>query len=180
MNHENIIKTWKKKKYNGDTIYLKPMEADDIQFMVAMRNQERSRYYLNQAEDSTVEAQTNWFKSYVSKNDDIYWVYCDKETDQKLGTIRLYNIEDEECEIGSSTADLSVKDSYFSFMEAHSVAMRFALEELKMPMLHADVRVDNKFVDAVLRRIGFEFKKVIDIRGVDYNYYKFYSNEKEG
>ncbi|MCM1193012.1 MAG: GNAT family N-acetyltransferase [Butyrivibrio sp.] len=171
------ISVWKKKNYEGDTIYLKPIDIDDIQFIVDMRNQERSRYYLNQAADSTVESQTKWFMNYEPRSDDIYWIYCDKKTNRRLGTIRLYNMKANECEIGSSTADLSIKDSFFSFMEAHSLALKFANEELLMKKMHVDTRTDNKFVDVVLRRLGFEFKKIIDIRGVDYNYYELFFNQ---
>ncbi|MCM1234683.1 MAG: GNAT family N-acetyltransferase [Ruminococcus flavefaciens] len=178
MNVEKIS-VWKKKNYEGDAIYLKPIDIDDMQFIVDMRNQERSRYYLNQAEESTLESQTKWFVDYEPKIDDIYWIYCDKKTNIRLGTIRLYNIKADECEIGSSTADLSIKDSFFSFMEAHSLALKFAGEELLTKKMHAYTKTDNKFVDVVLRRLGFEFKKITDIRGADYNYYELFLEQAD-
>lgn len=174
MSRTDKIIEWKRKKYLGVNIYLKPVTVEDLQFIVDMRNQEKSKCFLNQIDDSTLESQKIWYGAYESKIDDIYWIYCDTKTDKKLGTIRLYNIEENECEIGSSTADLTVDNAFFSFMEAHSLAMQFAREILQIPKMHVDTRTDNKFVDMVLRKLGFEFKKVIDIRGVDYNYYEMY------
>ena len=180
MNQNEAVIRWKAQKYFGDTIYLRPVDENDAQFIVDMRNQERSRYYLNQEDQSTVEGQLKWYNSYVSRTDDIYWIYCNRETNQKLGTIRLYNMEGKTCEIGSSTADLSVKDSFFSFIEAHSLAMKFALEELRMEKVHAITRVDNKFVDVVLKRLGFVNQKEMIVRGAHYFYYEFDTPKQEG
>ncbi len=172
MTKTDKILEWKKKNYIGNNIYFKPVSAADLQFVVDMRNQEKSKYFLNQIDDSTLESQERWYCSYELKNDDIYWVYCDKETDKRLGTIRLYNVEKSECEIGSSTADQNADNAYLFFMEAHSLVIQFAKEILNIQKIHADTRTDNKFVDMVLRKLGFEFKKVVDIRGADYNYYE--------
>lgn len=170
MARTDTIMEWKNKNYQGDSIYLKPISTEDLQFIVDMRNQDKSKHFLNQTEDSTLESQKKWFAAYEAKNDEIYWIYCDKETGRRLGTIRLYNFEENECEMGSSTADSSVGNTFFAFMEAHSLALQFAKEILQMSKMHLAIRTDNKFVDTVLRRLGFEFKEVIDIRGVEFNY----------
>lgn len=62
------------------------------EYVVKLRNTERSRYYLNQDYMLTYEMQNKWYEPYLTKDTDIYWCIFNKNG-EFVGTTRTYDID---------------------------------------------------------------------------------------
>lgn len=86
-------------KYN---IKLQTVEEDDAEFIIALRTDGmRSRFISTTSSD--IELQKEWIRNYKIKEKnktEFYFIAID-ENNEKFATYRLYNIEDDICEIGS-------------------------------------------------------------------------------
>ena len=156
---------------SGSFIDLVPLKECHFSDVVRIRNQEKSKYFLNQNYDLTIEMQTEWYKDYLKRENDIYWVVVDKKG-TVIGTERLYDITSDSCEEGSTIIDetYAMKGPYS--VETILLAMDFAFNELKVKSIINTDRVDNKNMNSISQKVGFTLLKQIEIRGVPYNYYE--------
>ena len=70
MVYEEIISRYRKQPLIGECVDLVPINKDCLAEVVRLRNQERSVYYLNQGHKLTLQAQQEWFASYLTRNND--------------------------------------------------------------------------------------------------------------
>lgn len=158
---EIVVKS--KAKYqiiHGRNIDLHPYALEHGEAIVRLRNQEKSRYNLNQKESSTIEGQNKWYDIYAQRDDDIYWCICNKAGDV-IGTVRLYDIamDGSRCEEGSLIIDevYAMNSSYA--LETMILVFDFAFNILQISEIVNEIRADNKNMKSISKRIGFTFVK---------------------
>ena len=166
----SIVSEYRNRIINGEYIDLVPLKEEHFNDVVRIRNQPKSKYFLNQQYDLTVETQSDWYQKYLQRDDDIYWVICDKKG-TIIGTERLYDITANTCEEGSTIIDeaYAMKGPYT--VETIHLALSFAFTTLKVNSIINTDRVDNKNINSISQKVGFKVAKQIEIRGVPYNYY---------
>ena len=81
-----------------------PLNEKFLPDIVRLRNQDRSKYYLNQNLVLTLDMQKKWYNDYLKRLNDIYWCIQNKEG-IIIGTIRLYDITKSDCNQGSFILD---------------------------------------------------------------------------
>lgn len=167
----SIVSEYRGKTIYGDFIDLVPFNESHFSDVVRIRNQPKSKYFLNQDFDLTVEMQSEWYKDYLKRDNDIYWVIFDK-SGTPIGTERLYNITSNSCEEGSTIIDeaYAMKGPYS--VEAILLAMDFGFKLLNVKSIINTDRVDNKNMNSISQKVGFQLLKQIEIRGATYNYYE--------
>lgn len=79
----------KAKKVYGKNLYFRDITEDDAKFVFDLRTNPKKNRYLS-ATSGRLEDQINWIVNYKSKNDQAYFIICDKD-DNKLGCIRMYD-----------------------------------------------------------------------------------------
>ena len=165
-----------KSKEKGNDLYgryldLKPYILEYSSDIVRLRNQEKSRYYLNQNELSTVDSQNAWYKRYIKIDDDIGWCIFDKKG-SIIGTIRLYDIahSGRSCEEGSFIIDENYAMTAPFALESKILVFDFAFEVLKIGKIINMTRVDNKNMNSIAKRMGFLIIKEVEKNGVVHNY----------
>jgi RimJ/RimL family protein N-acetyltransferase len=90
---KSIIKA---KRVFGKNLYLRDITEDDAKFVFDLRTNPEKNRYLS-ATSGRLEDQVNWIINYKSKNDQAYFIVCDKDGN-KLGCIRMYDpIDDSYC-----------------------------------------------------------------------------------
>ena len=133
--------------YENNIIYgihcvLRPLGEEDAEFIVSLRNQSRLSRYICKSVES-IEDQRQWIIEYFKRRmtgTEYYFIACDLQKNP-WGTVRIYNIKDDECTAGSwimkpgSPIEVS--------LESYLLPMAFAFETLSKRVLHIDVRREN-------------------------------------
>ncbi len=167
---EEIVKKYKNESIIGQTIDLVPANEKFFENIVAIRNQDRSRYFLCQDFFLTFDMQRAWYSKYLERMDDIYWCVVDKQGGM-VGTIRIYDINENDCNQGSFiiSEDKSMGMPYA--LETEILSLEFAFDVLHVNEVINEDRNDNKMMKSMSKKMGFKFDKVIDRDGVPY--YKY-------
>jgi RimJ/RimL family protein N-acetyltransferase len=169
---EKIIEESRKKSIQGKCIDLVPLSMKDISNVVQIRNREKNKYFLSQNYDLTEEGQKKWYESYLDRKNDIYWCIYNKEN-EFIGTIRIYDIDGENdiCDQGSFMIYEEQAEGAPYALEAEILSLDFAFDILGIHNVINEDRSDNKVMNNLTRRLGFEYKKKTVIRDDEYNYY---------
>lgn len=169
----NAVKALKSREILGRCINLIPFSLDYIDEVVNIRNYEKNKYFLNQTYELTKNSQYDWYKSYIYRNNDIYWCILNKKGDF-IGTIRLYDITDtgDYCDQGSFMIDEKYANEGPYALEAELLSLDIAFHTIHVTKIINENRVDNKIMNNLTKKIGFVFIKNISIRNIQYNYYE--------
>ena len=157
----------------GKYIDLHPYEPKHTEDFVRLRNQDKSRYNLNQKEILTAESQSKWYDAYKQRSDDINWCIYHKE-DGIIGTIRLYAIDPEgtRCDEGGFIVDEAYAMSGPYALEAKILVFDFAFEILQISRIINETRIENKNMNSIGKRMGFSLVKEFEKNGVRHNLYE--------
>ncbi len=167
MNITQSIMEFREKTIKGKCIDLVPVKEDHLARIVELRNQEKSRYFLNQPQLLTFETQKEWYEKYAERNNDIYWCIQNKNG-IIVGTIRIYDITEDSCNHGSFIIDESYAMGNPYALEAQIITLEFAFQELHVHKIINDNRIDNEKVSAISCKMGFHYEKEIEIHNVKY------------
>lgn len=170
MDITQTVKEYRKKIIEGKCIDLVPVKKEHLSRIIELRNQDKSRYFLNQPQLLTLEMQKEWFDKYSARTNDIYWCIRNKEG-VIVGTIRLYDITEESCSHGSFIIDETYTLGNPYALEAQIITLEFAFRELKVRKVINDNRIDNEKVCAISQKMGFHFEKEIEIHNIKYLHY---------
>lgn len=168
---KEIIMDYRKKDLMGKIIDLSPVIKDDLSNIVRMRNDPKMMYFLNQPQKLTLESQMAWYDNYEKRTNDLYWSIKDKNG-LLVGTNRLYEITKTKCVQGSLIIDSQYSRTAPFAIEAILLSLDFAFNTLGVQTIINEDRHDNKNMNSLSRRFGFQFLKKTDIRGITYNYYE--------
>ncbi|MGB8725240.1 MAG: GNAT family N-acetyltransferase [Terriglobales bacterium] len=131
----------KAKSVVGKSLVLRDIEEEDAEFVVNLRGDPVKGRYLS-AISGKLEDQVNWIRGYKGKNDQAYFIVCDRDRN-RLGCIRMYD---------------AIEDSYWwgSWLMITGLAPLVAIEtallvyaygkSLGFDQARIKVRRDNKFV----------------------------------
>lgn len=170
MTQQEVVTKYRNEIIEGLCIDLIPVSKELLHDVVRLRNQDKSRYFLNQSMMLTLEMQTEWFHNYLNRMDDIYWCVREKKG-AIIGTVRLYNITSKSCEHGSLIIDENYSMGLPYALETVVRSLEFAFRNLGVEEIINDDRCDNAMMNSMTKKMGFKFQKVIDIGGVPYNHY---------
>lgn len=168
----DIVREYRNRVIEGKFINLVPFTLNDVANVVEIRNREKNRYFFNQTNDLNIEAQTKWYEAYLERDDDIYWCIYNKQN-QFIGTVRVYKINKDAdiCDQGSFVIYEDHAEGAPYAIEAELLTLDFAFNVLKINSIVNEIRADNKVMNNLAKKLGFDFKKNTLINGVDYKYY---------
>ena len=134
-------------KYN---IKLKTVEYEDAELIVDLRTDvNKSKFLSSTAND--LELQKEWIRTYKEKekNGNEYYFVAIDERNEKFATYRIYNLEDDICEIGSWVSkpgysngknsikvDIIVKEFVFGFLNYHKLKFVVHKENFSVVRYH--------------------------------------------
>lgn len=170
MFQKDIVKEYRKKVIIGLCLNLVPLNEKFLSDIVRLRNQDRSKYYLNQNLVLTLDMQKKWYNDYLKRLNDIYWCIQNKEG-IIIGTIRLYDITKSDCNQGSFILDENYSMGLPYALETELLTLDFAFNTLKIKEVINEDRIDNKMMNSISKKMGFKFEKKINIRDIEYNRY---------
>lgn len=173
-----IINEYRGKRLEGKCIDLIPFTLNDAENVVEIRNRDKNKYFLNQTHELNVADQTKWYETYLARDNDIYWCIYNKKN-EFIGTIRIYDIDEESdiCDQGSFMIDEDQAEGAPYALEAEIMTLDFIFDVLNIGNVINEDRGDNKVMNNLSKKLGFDFKKKTIINGVEYNFYLLNTND---
>lgn len=141
----------------GKTVILRPVQEEDAEFIIQLRQAEEIRRYLHTL-DITVEAEREWIRKHNALEGDYNFIICDK-TEKPVGMISLYNIHDGEGEPGRLASFGSAPQN----IEACLLINDIGFEEFGLNRMVGCVVAQNTKVISMQQKIGFVFNDKIDV-----------------
>lgn len=130
-------------KYN---IKLSTVKEEDALFIIALRTDlMRSRFIYST--NSDVELQKEWIRSYKKREavkEEFYFIATD-ENGERFATYRVYNFEDDICEIGSWVSKPNYNNAVNS-IKVDIIMKEFVFETLQFEQLKFEVNKKNTSV----------------------------------
>jgi len=142
MRHSVILEGW--------NCRLRPVELDDAEFIVNLRNSAFAKGFINKT-DLSVEKQREWISRYYERSGDYYWIVENVESGRAVGTDSVYDIIDGECMPGRW---VMLPDAEVSLPALAYLIFEFVFEKLALNRALMDVVSSNKKVVRYHNMIG--------------------------
>lgn len=80
----------------ASTTYLRLVNEEDAEFICSLRNDDKLNTYISKS-SADINAQKEWIRNYKNKefsNTEYYFIICKLDNDLPIGTVRLYDFQD--------------------------------------------------------------------------------------
>lgn len=127
-------------------IKLRSVNIDDAEFIIMLRTDSKKSRFISST-GSDIELQKKWIEGYIKReaeNKEYYFIAID-EKGEKFATYRVYNIEDDICEIGSWVSKPGYKNTNNS-IKVDLIMKEFVFETLKYSKVRFEVNKANTSV----------------------------------
>lgn len=135
---------------------ISPLEEQDIEHLRQWRNDKELSRFLRPIPYITPEMEKKWFDNYLEDQAIYFFVIIDKKTNQVIGSVALYNIDNDSCEIGKIViGDNSAHGKgmgYNSFL----LAMCVGIQVLGIKKFRLNVHTENIAALCIYVKAGFE------------------------
>lgn len=135
---------------SGKNINLRDIEPEDAEFVLSLRLNESKNKFLNST-NAGIEEQRKYINNYKLKENEWYFI-IESKSHEKLGTIRIYDVVDDNFCWGSWLVKDGVPKT--TALESALLLYDYAFGVLKFKKVHFDVRNGNLRVKAFHERFG--------------------------
>jgi len=156
-----------------ETINLRLVRLKDANFIYYLRSNKDLNKYISPTSSSR-KIQEKWlieYKKRESKGEEYYFIVVDKINNMPCGTVRLYNIKENEAAWGSFILNKKRPDG--ASYEVIEKSLKFAFENLNLKKVTLDVRKENKKAIYIYRKLGFKYIKSDDLN----DYYEYINRQ---
>lgn len=136
------------KAIEGKFVHLRAVQLEDAEFILKIRNDKEISKYLPPL-DITIEQQKSWISKQRNDSDSYYFIFTNNKG-ESLGTISVYNIDNEHAEVGRFC---SFGDSVQN-MEAALLCDDFIFYTLGLSYLEIWVYKENKPIISLNQGFG--------------------------
>ncbi|MEF9933469.1 MAG: GNAT family N-acetyltransferase [Cetobacterium sp.] len=156
-------------KICGDLVQLKNVTKEDAKFILDLRKEGDLNQYISKI-SVKLEDQEKWIENYLireKENKEYYFIILNKETLQKCGTVRIYDINQKtkECIWGSFILGSNRPEG--SSYEVIKLSLDFIFKILELNKVKLDVRKENKKAIHIYKKSGFTY----DYEDLENEYY---------
>ena len=139
-----------------NTIYLRPMEWNDTEFIIGWRNRDDVRKKFIYQELFTKESHEKWIRTMIDTGKVVQMIICDKETNKPIGSVYVRDIDriHNKAEYGIFIGDLAARGKGYG-TQAASLMIEFAFKELALHRLYLRVYANNKQAIKSYEKAGF-------------------------
>lgn len=142
----------------GKLTDLRLVEITDAEFILSLRLDENLNRFVNKVSPDIIK-QREWIRSQQVKENDYYFIIQDK-ANNSLGTISLYNIENETGEFGRWVSIGNALQNLESVILLH----KFGFNVLNLKLIHSNTVVENKKVLGFHKNFGANVTEIVTIQ----------------
>lgn len=150
---------------SAKTIYFRLVQESDAGFICELRNNPELNQHISQS-TAMIDEQRNWIRTYKSREsqgDEYYFIICRKDTNEPIGTIRLYDFKDVPRSFCWGSWILNENKTRYAAIESALLVYKIAFEALNFEQSHFDVRKGNVGVHDFHMRLGAQHIDSTDI-----------------
>lgn len=164
-----LIQQWRARPLAGSVVTMTPCQLEDAADLVRMRNAERARFALNQERPLTLEAQDAFLRTYLARDNDLYWVIREP-SGRVVGANALYCIEHDGrvAEKGRLVVEENGGLGGPYALESDLLVLGLAFDVLQLERVVTIVRPENAKMLSMNARLGFRPCGEREVRGVIY------------
>jgi RimJ/RimL family protein N-acetyltransferase len=148
---------------------LRPVNADDAEFIVAVRLEDEKRNYYIHKISSDIGAQEKWIRDYLLRENDYYFIVENKLTQQAEGLISIYNVKDGKAEWGRWV----IKKNSLAAIESVDLIFKVGFNLIGLKELYSQTVADNTpvvgFHNALPQKYRTTHKKLFELNGQYYD-----------
>ncbi len=139
-------------------IYQKCLDESDTDFIVELR----SREDLNALSKNRInrDIHLNWYKDYLDRDDDIYWVNIEKSSGKRIGAGALFNIDWRSSKAEAGHSIILPEYRIYAFEIFYNRFM-YAFNELKLNKIYAKVRESEQQILGMNLKLGYKHDGLI-------------------
>lgn len=153
---------------NGKFVTLRPVTTLDAEFILRLRQKDFVAKYMHHVEHD-INHQIKWIENHQKIEGDYYFLIWSNLTQERLGTISLYNKDGDHCEIGRAASFGNAIEN----VEAFFLIFDFAFNKLDYRYLDGTVVHDNYSVKSLTRKFGVvHLPEIHNIDGMQLQYGK--------
>lgn len=144
------------KEITSKTIFLKLADVEDAEFILDLRTNEAYNKHLSITKSSLTE-QRNWLNHYKireNKKEEFYFIIYRKDSNERIGTVRLYDFIDYKKSFCWGSWILNERKTASSALESALLVYKTGFYSLGFEQSHFDVRKDNEKVIAFHKKMG--------------------------
>lgn len=146
---------------SGRYVDLRSATLDDAEFTLNIRLDPEIKKCFPPF-DSNIEKQKIWLSNQMQKNNDYFFIIIDKQNNQRIGTISVYDIDYKKKD-GESGRLIIQNENPFIPVEAFFLLLRFAFHEIGLQRLHGFIMNENKRAISFNKFFGFSvFPPIMD------------------
>lgn len=149
MSAQPMIRLRKAERVVGKTLTFRDASVEDAAFILSLRTDTEKSRYLSEVSDD-LAAQEAWLERYALADDQAYFII--EYEDEPIGTVRLYDPQDESFCWGSWI--LKNGRPSHAAMESALMVYAYAVDHLGFKAAHFDVRKGNERVWQFHERFG--------------------------
>lgn len=130
------------------SIYLRLVEVSDAACICNLRSDPNLNKFISTSVND-VEIQANWIKEYKKRENEsseFYFMICRNDTDEAVGTIRMYDFKREPKSFCWGSWILGANKTKYAAVESALMIYKFGFDVLNFDQSHFDVRIDNQKV----------------------------------
>lgn len=140
------------------TTYLRLVKESDAQFICDLRNNEQLNTYISKS-TADEEAQRKWILNYKKREvvgDEYYFIICRKSDDLEIGTVRLYDFQENPKSFCWGSWVLNENKTRYAAVESALLVYEAGFTKLGFSQSHYDVMKGNDKVHSFHTKMGAE------------------------
>lgn len=140
----------------ANTVYLRLVKESDAVFICGLRNDEQLNTYISKS-TADEEAQRNWIINYKEREvngEEYYFIICRKSDDLQIGTVRLYDFQENPKSFCWGSWILNENKTRFSAVESSLLVYEAGFTQLGFEQSHYDVMKGNDKVHSFHLKMG--------------------------
>ncbi|HMP73363.1 MAG TPA: GNAT family N-acetyltransferase [Kiritimatiellia bacterium] len=158
VDRKALVQQYRKQEIVGKCMVMRPMQPEDAEPVVRIRNQVHARYYMTQKEEATVESHLAWYHEiYLPKEDDINWVILNRQR-EIVGGNALYDIDLTKGSHGEKGRQVIWQPAALQApyaLESDYLICRLALDVFMLEKVIACFKQDAARTESMNKRMGF-------------------------
>jgi RimJ/RimL family protein N-acetyltransferase len=149
---------------NGKYVTLRYVDLCDAEDIIKLRNDSKLNRYLSSQKPLTIEDQINWLLNNKNSETNHYFKIVRKKDDKFIGTISLYNIDNNQGEFGRYVCIDPI-----GAIESELLIIEFAFLQRRLENIYCRTVMDNEKVIIQHRKFRFEDREVVYDHNINRN-----------
>lgn len=147
----------------GQKIYLRSLNEEDVHVMTNWVNNQNITQYLNFEPPISEEEEHDWLIAVNQSETDLVFGIVEKGSNSHIGNIGLHHIDQKigDTDIGIFIGEVNQQGKGYG-TEALQFAVAYACRELRLKIIHAPIFASNARSIALFEKVGFKKEKVIE------------------